>query len=250
MLARPPPRPGAAAAAPSPRAGSRHGRGYSRGRSPRSRRGPARGSRNRRRPRAAPIDEPAKAGDQARSSSRPPARAISGHLPAAPPRCDGAARDHRDVLRAQPVGRADRQAHHRPLGIGQSELRLAGQIVALGGGERGARLVALAVVDDAELVPGEGIVVVAATAMRSTRFASSKLAGSSVEIRAWPSRAAISGWSGDERDRLAQRRQRLVRVAGFEQDLALQLEEIGIVRRAPRAARRPRPSASSGWAVR
>ena len=42
-----------------------------------------------------------------------------------------------------------------------SASRAGPQIVALGGGERGARLVALAVVDDAELIPGEGIVVVA-----------------------------------------------------------------------------------------
>ena len=46
--------------------------------------------------------------------------------------------------------------------LGSASFGLAFEIVALGGGQRGARLVALAVVDDAELVPGEGIVVVAA----------------------------------------------------------------------------------------
>ena len=92
------------------------------------------------------------------ASGRPPASAINGAVALLP---GALARDHRDVLRAKPVGRAGRNAHHRPLGIGQSELRIAFEAVALGGGERGARLVALAVVDDAELIPGEGIVVVA-----------------------------------------------------------------------------------------
>jgi hypothetical protein len=36
------------------------------------------------------------------------------------------------------------------------------EVVALGGGERGPARIALAVVDDAELVPGEGVGIVAA----------------------------------------------------------------------------------------
>ena len=122
-------------------------------------RGAIRRPRTRNQPRRRAPDQQAATRPATRpASSRPPARPST-----VPPRCccDRGARNHRDVLGAQPIGRADLNAHHRPLGIGQSELRLAVQIVALGGGERGARLVALAVVDDAELIPGEGIVVVA-----------------------------------------------------------------------------------------
>src|SRR5687768_15380292 len=44
---------------------------------------------------------------------------------------DRGARDHRDILSAQPVGRAGGQAEQSMLGIGQSEPRLCLEIVAL-----------------------------------------------------------------------------------------------------------------------
>src|SRR5690349_8087661 len=70
--------------------------------------------------------------------------------------------DHRNVLRPKPVGCAGRDALQRLLGIGKREPRLVLQIVALCRGQGGAAVIALAIVDDAELVPGERIAVVAA----------------------------------------------------------------------------------------
>src|SRR4051794_10918214 len=69
-------------------------------------------------------------------------------------------RDHRDVLRANPGGGAGGDGAQRLLGIGQSELRLAFEIVALGRGQRRPPLVAFAIVDDAELIPGVGIGII------------------------------------------------------------------------------------------
>src|SRR6476661_1319641 len=65
------------------------------------------------------------------------------------------------TLFRSPVGAARGDAAHRQLGIGERELGLAFEIVALRRRQRRARLVALAVIDDAELIPGEGIAVVA-----------------------------------------------------------------------------------------
>ena len=110
-------------------------------------------------------------------------------------------------------------------------MRLADEIVALGGGERGARLIALAVVDDAELVPGEGVGIVAADG-------DSEHSLGLLEIgRILGRDQGMAEQGGDQRlvvragDRLAQRRHRLDRMARFEQNLPAQLEEIGIVRR-------------------
>ena len=69
---------------------------------------------------------------------------------------------HGDVLGAKIVGVVLGDAAHRHFGAGQRELGIALEVVALGGGERGARRIAFIFIDDAELVPGEGIVVVAA----------------------------------------------------------------------------------------
>src|SRR5687768_14039969 len=72
------------------------------------------------------------------------------------------ARDHRYVLGAEPVGRSGGKASKRMLGIGESEARLGLEIVALGGRQGGTTEIAFPVVDDSELVPGEGIGIVAA----------------------------------------------------------------------------------------
>src|SRR5262249_40441431 len=67
-----------------------------------------------------------------------------------------------DVLRAKTSGRAGADARHGRAGTDDGEPGIAFKAVAFGAGERRARLVALAIVDDAELVPGERILVVAA----------------------------------------------------------------------------------------
>src|SRR3569833_1160199 len=58
--------------------------------------------------------------------------------------------DESDILRAQVIWRAGRNALKRHLRVGVSELGHALEIVALGGRQRGTRLIAVMVVDDAE----------------------------------------------------------------------------------------------------
>src|SRR5688572_14994062 len=74
---------------------------------------------------------------------------------------DGGPRNHRYILSAKPIGRTDRNPHHRLLGIRQCERRLTLEIVAFCGRQSRPRGVSFAIIDDAQLVPGEGIVVVA-----------------------------------------------------------------------------------------
>src|SRR4051794_27769211 len=83
---------------------------------------------------------------------------------------DLGARHHGDVLGPDPVARAGRERLQRLLGMGEREARFAFQIVALRGRQRGAALVPFAVVDDAELVPGVGIGIVAADGAAQHRF--------------------------------------------------------------------------------
>src|SRR5438309_9890670 len=70
-------------------------------------------------------------------------------------------RHHDDILRAKPVRTSRRNPFHRHLGAGEGHAGVAFEVAALGGRERGPRFVALAVVDDAELIPGERILIVA-----------------------------------------------------------------------------------------
>src|SRR3546814_9495232 len=68
---------------------------------------------------------------------------------------------HRNILCTDPVGGALGQSLHRHFGITQREPRLSTlKAIAFGRGERGARLIALVRIDDAELIPGERILVV------------------------------------------------------------------------------------------
>ena len=205
------------------------GRADSRGRSPRSSADRRRGAEQRRpssgRRASDPSPRPASAGRRLGLSRRPSSIDASCR---ARPRC---ARPSRCPGRA--ASRTCRAGMPRiaSSALAQSELRLALEIVALGGRQRGAR----------PRRPRGRRRCRAGTrrrdcccrgrsAERSTRFASSKLAGFSVAIRAWPNREAISGWSGALRHRLAKRGERLGGLARFEQDLALELEIEGIVR--------------------
>ena len=170
-----------------------------------------------------------KSGDEARfPAARAPRKRHLAVPP--PPLLDRASRDHGDVLRAQPIGRADLDAHQRPLGIGQSELGLALEVVALGGGERRPGLVALAVVDDAELVPGEGIVVVARDGEPKHPFRFLEIGRVLGRDQSVAEQGGDQRLIGDQSHRLPQRLERLARMARFEQHLALELEEIGIAR--------------------
>src|SRR5690242_20905563 len=76
-------------------------------------------------------------------------------------------RYHGDVLGAKPVRAAGRDSLHRHSGAGIGELGIAFEIAALGGRQRRSSFIALAVIDDSELVPGERILVV--TDRKSTR---------------------------------------------------------------------------------
>src|SRR3546814_5651043 len=69
--------------------------------------------------------------------------------------------DHGDILRANPVRRAALQPAQGHFGIHQRRAVIALQAVSLGRGERGPRPVALEVIDEAKLIPGKGIFVVA-----------------------------------------------------------------------------------------
>src|SRR3954454_6267892 len=69
-------------------------------------------------------------------------------------------RHHGDVLRSKPVRRVARNALHRHLCAGISELGIVLEVAALGGGKRRARRIALAVINDAELVPRKWVLVV------------------------------------------------------------------------------------------
>ena len=128
----------------------------------------------------------------------------------------------------------------RRAGIG--ELHLAVHRLLLGAGEAGARGVAARLVDHAELIPGERVLAVA-----RDRGLQHALGLGEVGLVLGGDQRVAEG-AGDQRlvvgqfGRAAQRRQRFARLARFEQDLALELEEIGIVGFGGAAARRSRPA--------
>ena len=157
------------------------------------------------------------------------------------------ARLHRDVLRAYPVGRVLRQARLAPswrCASAWAGLPLMICCSALASWARG--MSPLRAVDHAELVPRERGFRGRA---RQPRAAPSRLrrGGTCPRWRcsAWPKVLAISGSLFGQLGRPAQGRQRIGGLARFEQDLALDLEEIGIVRLVASRASASRTASSS-----
>src|SRR6476620_8480797 len=68
--------------------------------------------------------------------------------------------DHGDILRPKIVRRSGAKPGHRRPRRAQRLLGLALKVILLGRGERGAGLIALAVIDRADDIPGERVVVV------------------------------------------------------------------------------------------
>ena len=102
--------------------------------------------------------------------------------------------DHGDVLSTKIVGSSSRNPAHCHFGTGQCEFRIAFEIAALRGRKRRARRIALLVVDDPQLVPGERVLIVAADRCLQDRLRLGViLPVFSVAISAWPSMEAISG---------------------------------------------------------
>src|SRR5690606_16234066 len=140
------------------------------------------------------------------------------------------ARNERNILRANPVGGALRKALHRHLGITQGERWLSTlEAVAFGRGERGSRLIAPRGIDDSKLIPGKGIFVVE----RDCGF--QHLFGFGIVRCILGRDEGMTQRPGNERrrtrvgDRLAQRRDRVFRMPRFEQNLALEFEEIWVL---------------------
>src|SRR3546814_4816309 len=110
-------------------------------------------------------------------------------------------------------------------GIHQRRAVISLQAVALGRGERGPRPVALAVIDEAKLIPGKGIFVVARDGQLQDAPRLFEVRG----IFGCDQRMAEHG--GDHRlvagslNRLPERWKGLTRLARFKQDLALQLQK-------------------------
>ena len=104
------------------------------------------------------------------------------------------------------------------------------EVAPLGGRQRRPGRIAFAVVDDPELVPGERILIVAVD--RGLQH----LLGLGEIFRILGRHQGMAEHCGDQRhiarslDGLAQRRDRLLGLAAFQQDLPLQLEEEGVVR--------------------
>jgi len=111
----------------------------------------------------------------------------------------------------------------------QSELRIAFEILALRGRQRGAGLVALTVVNHAQLIPSEGIVIVAVHRRLK------QLLGLRHILGILGRNQGMAEHRGDERrivgagEGCTKRCDGFGRPVGFEQHLALQFKNIGIV---------------------
>src|SRR3546814_17839934 len=88
----------------------------------------------------------------------------------------------------------------------------------LGGGERGTGMVALAVVDDAELIPGEGIAVVAHHRGLQNLLGLLELVAVLGRDQSVAEEGRDARFPGRDLARLAQRAQRLRRLAGMSEE--------------------------------
>ena len=151
-----------------------------------------------------------------------------------------------DVVGLHPGGRADRQTGLGARGELARGLDVAAREGGLRGGEIGLREVALAAVGHGELRVGVRPLPARVRARRAAaRSPRRRPWRCSVAISACASMIWISARLWRERDGAAQRRDRLGGAAAFEQRLALELVEIGIVRLRLDQARR-----SARWRLR